>query len=656
MADNYSYRREYPFYQYMQGRGNRGSSYLNFKPYMPTFIGRPVQEIGQMYQAFDKNLRYINDVQDALDVAMSDAELGIKEEDWHIAQRRKDAIRTSLSQVAESGNFRAAGLIVNKALKDFQTDNALKAARMRAEDYDKKMEEIRTSEHYHPKQKEFYLTHTPFTPTTDVSGYYPTTFDAPTPAPMVDMNKLLLPIANSIKAEISSLGLEAVEDPDTGLVAYWTDGENTRWSRERVSKILEGVIAGDPNASAYVADLSKAYNTDDALAAAAMAGMFDEEGNPLISEEAYQNYMDAKTTELVRDIARPYVDAIAVDQSKERYIMGPAETYKAQAKLEGADIVGREGFSSEGAVGTEIQAESAYQSLGSYLIRSDQKLSNRGYNPITGTDIHPGDYKTMPSKFNDVVNRLAKVEGYTGEDITQEPSEVKDKIYPKILDFYNKHLTNRTVNSWERQVSGPRERKEWNSQIFGVSTDSPNVSFDAGTLRTRWLIDLETAEVFPGNQILDYVEVGDNGKINANISSIVAVDNPYVLYTGIPEFSAPVRITVGSGDKQKDFIVSAAPVYGRKTVQGIHNMIPEYAFANELGSPLYTNATVERRTEDGYVIRTGMAFDEKTLWFEIYNPFGAMIDSGYSASGEDIYRNHLYPIVNNKPYPRPEWW
>ena len=103
-----------------------GQSLLNFSQFQPTFIGKPVNEMGQAMQAFRTQADAILDTRDALGQTLAQAQ--VHPNDRGMIVERKRWLDEGIKDVVNSGDFGPATIQMRNLLNRFKQDPGLPAA------------------------------------------------------------------------------------------------------------------------------------------------------------------------------------------------------------------------------------------------------------------------------------------------------------------------------------------------------------------------------------------------------------------------------------------------------------------------------------------------------------------------------------------------
>jgi len=101
----------------------QGGSMLNFQAYQPSFIGRPVDRVEQLFQSDYKQQMNVLDQSSAIDLALASQD--VVDKDYDIIIDAKNNIKGLIGEIAESGDHRLAKAKLARGTRDYILDNQL---------------------------------------------------------------------------------------------------------------------------------------------------------------------------------------------------------------------------------------------------------------------------------------------------------------------------------------------------------------------------------------------------------------------------------------------------------------------------------------------------------------------------------------------------
>jgi len=298
-----------PYMDRRRSYRNDGESLINFSQFQPTFVGRPVAEIGGAYKSYREQSDFINNTEDILAQTLSQANVDPKDRAG-IAER-VNMLNAGVKDISEAGDFGPARIKLRNLYNKFSNDQFIPAATARYQNKIKALEEARKgveSGYYSPDRYalQSQKIENAFTPTTaDINGMYDKEYIAPIGAKEFDFDKFLNTWMANKKAQLTTDGLYQTVDPDTGLTKWYSYKDNRYISEQDL--IDEAVASLQTN----------------------------NEAKPVVQDYVdIQNSKGVPTTEkdFLTGIATPYAQNFAEDSFTQRWMMGNYDDWQVWKK------------------------------------------------------------------------------------------------------------------------------------------------------------------------------------------------------------------------------------------------------------------------------------------------------------------------------------
>lgn len=487
MLDNYgsSYGRN--SYGGGYGRGynpyrmpaNTGSM-LNFGVNAPTYIGRPVDKIGDMLGKLDAQNKDNFNKASALDIAMSN--LDVNPLDEGVVQRQRDMFNQGINDLTSEGDYRIAPARISKLYSNFAKNKELKTALANQQSYNKYMDDVQGSYDKGRLSNEQYQRdiNTAFTPTVadEVSGnFIPTRYNM---SPyQVDVNSIANKVVNAMPTNtIEGIPLAGIDIDNPAHIPYFTKGTTKYKEVERMRNAIKANILAEPGAEAFIKDQADAMGMDG-----------EEYLNNIL--EAHMGYGAARQNDISTSLGNTAQLATAGYKAG---LKGDAQYSGTPYVLQGMNVPGKQNIL------TDMENQFGEASWVDKLTRTKQ-ATGAGKGPFS---IEPS---ALPESTKSFVNNYLKNVAGVDYDVNNidNPQEFLSGFREYMKNFQDK-IVNPGGQSYTYDYSKELAEEKIGSSNGTVTRSSRNENYPMSTQFTNdWIFDPATGEVIDGAKFIEMI-------------------------------------------------------------------------------------------------------------------------------------------------------
>jgi len=517
---------------------------LNFGVYKPTHIPRPIERIGKMLETLDNNNRRIVSTYQGLDQALSTFDINVQ--DNGIVNETRQQLLSGIEDISKSNDGYMEGKL-NRMVRDFTSNPALRAAIQRNAEYKAKKQQVHEgflSGQFDRDQYTHYYNQA-FKPTQadHETGAYVNTYDEfEMPAKMVNIPDRLMKMMSQIQSTKTADGIPNIE--------YLTKKEfNEAAGVEVYPNLTEEEALEETPYVKYIRQGGVEYRTPEKIGSA-LLGMLgtDKEAMDYINDRA--KITGISPSQLIQDLVAPYKQAGSFYHDNTRYQAGSGQQ---QARMFGAEYrkqAAKQKGTSEGVApvldeGVDISKDITPSKLTRAVntVSRSMRMGRVVDDKVTLEDSNPN--KHMIDYASQVV---------TGKLFNELSAKEQRSSREKILDAY-KNIYGRTISAVSyNKVEDDKASKAIIDNTFGAGASTSGIRYDniLTSMPNANFFDFTNGRVLDKEEMVEYIKEIGKADGSSNTGAIIpnylgeSMYSPIAPMTGKLEFNRTKLFNFGT--------------------------------------------------------------------------------------------------------------